>query len=272
MPIPPAPNSALVDAMGRFDRELRSVPEWAGWEQNKAHLYAIEHDGSRYPVKHIVSMATGVPVSEFSGGKASGDANAFVTVRGFHIVELRSGRNPTWVRDELILALDMYLRYAGNPPSKESAEIIELSATLNRLARYLGLSREDRFRNRNGVYMKLMNFRRFDPAFIDAGKVGLSRGGKTEEEVWTNFAHDPARCHQVAETIRGALAAVPDDDLIISGLVGDEIDEAEEGRVITAMHRRYERDARIVRAKKKQALALSGRLTCEACDFDFRAQ
>src|ERR1700730_5018375 len=202
MPIPPVASSTLVDAVARFDRELRHSPEWDGWEQNKAHLYAIEHDASRYPVKHIVSMATGIPVAEFSGGKASGDANAFVSARGFQIVELRSGRNPTWVRDELILALDMYLRYAGNPPGKDSAEIIELSATLNRLAPYLRLTREDRFRNANGVYMKLMNFRRFDPAFIDAGKVGLSRGGKTEEEVWADFAHDPVRCHQVAETIR----------------------------------------------------------------------
>ena len=67
------------------------------------------------------------------------------------------------MRDELILALDMYVRYSGNPPSKESTEIIELSDTLNRLARYLGLTRADRFRNANGVYMKLMNFRRFDP-------------------------------------------------------------------------------------------------------------
>jgi hypothetical protein len=69
--------------MAQFDQELRHSPEWAGWEQNKAHLYAIEHDGSRFPVKQIVSMATGTPVSEFSGGTAPGDANAFSSARGF---------------------------------------------------------------------------------------------------------------------------------------------------------------------------------------------
>jgi predicted HNH restriction endonuclease len=271
MPIPPATSSALLGAMARFDQELRHSPEWAGWEQNKAHLYAIEHDGNRYPVKEIVSMATGMPVSEFSGGRAPGDANAFVSAQGLNIVELRQSRNPTWVRDELILALDMYLRSAGNPPGKESAEIVELSATLNRLARYLGLTKADRFRNANGVYMKLMNFRRFDPVFIDAGKVGLARGGKTEEEVWDDFAHDPVRCHQVAETIRRTVASAPDDEVIVAGLA-DEIEEAEEGRVITEMHRRYERDARIVQTKKKRALAAMGRLTCEACKFDFHAR
>lgn len=268
MPIPPAPSSALIDAMVRFDHELRASPDWSGWEQNKAHLYAIDHNGSRYPVKLIVSMATGTPVSEFSGGKAAGDANAFVSALGFQVVELRSGRNPTWLRDELILALDMYIQYAGNPPGKESAEIIQLSPTLNRLARYLGLTTADRFRNANGVYMKLMNFRRFDPVFTEAGKVGLSRGGKAEEDVWREFARDHARCHHVAGTIRDALERAPDDETIADLATGD-MEEAEEGRVVTALHRRYERDSRIAQAKKRHALAVCGQLACEACGFDF---
>jgi 5-methylcytosine-specific restriction enzyme A len=56
--------------------------------------------------------------------------------------------------------------------------------------------------------------------------------------------------------------------------VGDfadaEIAEADEGRVITAIHRRYERNLAIVKAKKHRALARVGRLACEACGFDFR--
>jgi predicted HNH restriction endonuclease len=268
MPIPPATAETLRDAMGRFDRDLRSTPDWAGWEQNRAHRYAIEQDGRRYPVKQIVSMATGMPVSEFSGGQAAGDANQYVAARDFAIVELRR-RNPTWVRDELILALDLYLRYTGNPPPKGSAEIDELSETLNRLGRYLGIATEDRFRNVNGVYMKLMNFRRFDPVFTDAGKRGLSRGGQAEEEVWNTFAPSPERCHEVAQTIRQALADAQDGETI-ADLAGEGIEEAEEGRVITAMHRRYERNAALVQAKKKRALATLGRLACEACGFDFR--
>jgi hypothetical protein len=121
-------------------------------------------------------MATGFPVSEFSGGRAAGDANEYVRSRGLSVIELRS-RNPKWTRDELILALDMYLKYAGNPPGTSSAEIGELSVTLNHLARYLGVIRDARFRNANGVYMKL-NFRRFDPAFraVGQGRLGARRG------------------------------------------------------------------------------------------------
>jgi len=204
LPIPSVPTETLLAAMTRFDHELRDTPDWAGWEKNKAHLYAIEHAEQRYPVKQIVSMATGLPVSEFSGGQAPGDANVYVASHDLKVIELRR-RNPTWARDELIVALDMYLRHAGNPPGKGSAEIADLSDTLNRLARYRGITQADRFRNTNGVYMKLMNFRRFDPAFTDAGKVGLSRGGKAEEDVWNEFASDPGRCHEVSEAIRAAV-------------------------------------------------------------------
>jgi hypothetical protein len=80
MPIPQVATEALHDAMARFDRDFRDAPEWAGWGQNRAHQYAIEHDGKHYTVKQIVSIATGTPVSEFSGGQAAGDANQFVTL------------------------------------------------------------------------------------------------------------------------------------------------------------------------------------------------
>jgi hypothetical protein len=75
MPIPQVMTEALSHAMARFDRDFRTTPDWADWEQNRAHLYAIEHDGQRYPVKQIVSMATGLPVSEFSGGEAAGECS-----------------------------------------------------------------------------------------------------------------------------------------------------------------------------------------------------
>lgn len=161
----------------------------------------------------------------------------------------------------------MYLQYAGNPPPKGSAQIDELSETLNRLGRYLGIATEDRFRNVNGVYMKLMNFRRFDPVFTEAGKRGLSRGGHLEEEIWNEFASDPERCQAVAQTIRQAFASASEGETI-ADLGADGIEEAEEGRVIAALHHRYKRNSALVQAKKRKALATLGRLACEACGFD----
>jgi 5-methylcytosine-specific restriction enzyme A len=126
---------------------------------------------------------------------------------------------------------------------------------LDRLGRYLGLTKSNRFRNPNGVYMKLMNFRRFDPAFTEAGKVGLSSGGKLEGDIWDEFAADPERCHATAEAIQQSLEPIPEGEALGTLPTGDDDGEAEEGRVITAMHRRYERDPKIVQRKKQQALA-----------------
>jgi 5-methylcytosine-specific restriction protein A len=96
MPIPVVAAEALADAMARFDRDFRDGTEWASWEQNKAYLYAIEHDGQRYPVKQIISMATGMPVSDFIGRDATGDANQYVVARGFAL--LRCDGAIDWMR------------------------------------------------------------------------------------------------------------------------------------------------------------------------------
>jgi 5-methylcytosine-specific restriction enzyme A len=85
------------------------------------------------------------------------------------------------------MILPTTLRFAGNPPRKGTAEIDELSETLNRLGRYLGIATRDHFRNVNGVYMKLMNFRRFDAVFTQAGKVRLSRGGNRKRGYGTRL-------------------------------------------------------------------------------------
>jgi hypothetical protein len=137
MPIPNVPAEALRNAMGQFDRDLRDAADWRDWEQNRAYQYAIDHAGATLPCQAYRQHGDRYAVSDFSGGRAAGDANRYVADRGLKVIELRP-RNPDWVRDELILALDMYLRYAGYPPRKGSAEIDELSETLNRLARYLG--------------------------------------------------------------------------------------------------------------------------------------
>ena len=84
---------------------------------------------------------------------------------------------------------------------------ISLSQTLNRLGDKLfpPAERGTSFRNLNGVYMKLMNFRRLDPNYIKEGKKGLSRGAKADELVWNEFSQHPTRCREVAEAIIGSL-------------------------------------------------------------------
>jgi predicted HNH restriction endonuclease len=136
-------------------------------------------------------------------------AYGFETTEPFPIPEpedeATARRNPPWSRDELILALDLYLRFRNAPPGKDSAEVAELSAFLGRMSRGLGLTDAETFRNANGVYMKMMNFRRFDPEYTADGRVGLVRGNKEEEVVWNEFSGDPAA---LAAAVAGLHAAV----------------------------------------------------------------
>jgi 5-methylcytosine-specific restriction enzyme A len=88
--------------------------------------------------------------------------------------ESQEARNPTWSRDELILTLDLYFQFKGNPPGKTSENILELSDLLNKMGAQIADRKAD-FRNPNGVYMKVMNFRRFDPIYISQGKKGLQK-------------------------------------------------------------------------------------------------
>lgn len=173
-------------------------------------------------------------------------------------------RNPPWSRDELILALDLYVRFKGNPPGKSSPEIMGLSSLLNRIAGGSGGEAED-FRNPNGVYMKLMNFRRFDPVYQAQGKTGLTRGNKLEETVWNDFASDPPRLNTIAYAIEANLneqaASFSDIDEV------QEIEEAEEGRILTRAHLIRERSRKLVEAKKSAVLRTNGTLACEACGF-----
>lgn len=173
-------------------------------------------------------------------------------------------RNPRWSRDELIVALDFYLRHQKFIPNNTSTKIKELSQFLNSLQLKIGGDLPDKFRNNNGVYMKLMNFRRFDPNHKSRG---LERGNKDEEVVWDLYATKPYELKQVADGIRGlvlsadALQPLPNED--------DE-EEAIEGKLLTRTHKYHERDARIVKLKKEHVLDEQGALSCEVCVFDFQ--
>ncbi len=273
MAIKDTTKAACLDAMTRFDAELRGHGEWESWETNKAHKYAISEGGALYPVKQIVSMASGVPRSEFTGGVASWDANPVVEKLGFMVTPLNVSalRNPTWNRDELILALDTYVRFGGNPPGKTSVDIIELSRLLNDVQKVLGGQVSETLRNPSGVYMKLMNFRRLDPLYVETGRVGLSRGGKLEEVVWAEFHADPERLARIATAIRVSISNMGEviTDSLMLAFNGDDQFEANEGRILTVQHQRRERSREIVRRKKTQELAKDGRLACAVCEFDF---
>ena len=114
--IPPATSEQIIAAAGRFDAELRGAPEWLGWEENQAHKHALVIAGRRYPVKKVLSLATGIPVANFSGGEES---TSFLSTRGFEVVPLRT-ETVSSDHDELRSPLQLILESLRECPYKHT--------------------------------------------------------------------------------------------------------------------------------------------------------
>lgn len=182
------------------------------------------------------------------------------------MTDRKPARRPNWSRDETILALDLYQRRKP-PPGKTDREVLALSQLLRSLRPDLSAD-DPEFRNPSGVYMKLMNLRAVDP---DHDGSGLSSARATDREVMGEFGGDPALLALTAARIREAMSVGGIDLEVAERVEADGITEAREGRVLTAVHVRRERNPKLIEAAKKKAYAEHGALRCEACGFDFEA-
>lgn len=236
-----------------------------------ARDYHVVREGRTYPSKALLGAArayvgdgaAALKASEFSGGRRT--VVKRLSALGFTVPD--APRNENWRWEELVLALDLYFKAKILSAKEIDAECQSLSQTLGEMGRQLGVAKSDTYRNWNGVHLKLMNFRRLDPHFQSAGKVGMRRGAKAEEAVWVEYVDNPTALREEAERILVAIelsALIPTDDGTSDPY------EAEEGGVQMRTHRYYERDRTLIRRKKADA-AMKGRLACEACGFDFEA-
>jgi 5-methylcytosine-specific restriction protein A len=264
---------AVLQAIEEYDQ----LGEEAFLEQygfGPARSYFLIHKGRRYPSKAIAGVAHGyqypqkgpLTSAEFAGGDAT--VKAKLESLDFKVTSpddgsrgepVSSRRNPPWTRDELILALDLYIRSGRRVLSEDHPDVIALSDLLNQLP--IHKEREAKFRNPNGVAMKLANFRALDPAA--EGKHGLSRGNSLEPKIWNKFADNQKLLRETAEAIAQNAKANQDND------PDEEIDldeEFAEGRTLTRAHRTRERSGKAVAQRKKMA---GDRPRCEVCQFDF---
>jgi 5-methylcytosine-specific restriction protein A len=111
-------------------------------------------------------------------------------------------RSPRWSRDEVVLALALYFEHRGDylPPSSKKIE--ELSEVLNSMGSGVGV---EKYRNPNGVAMKLMNFRSLDPMYVQAGAKGLSGASKLDKEIWNEFFGKEAELLRIAGEFRRSI-------------------------------------------------------------------
>ena len=175
-----------------------------------------------------------------------------------------SSRNPKWTEDEVTLALDLYFgSFSEKSWDANSTEVIELSEILNRLAIHDSGDKNAKFRNPNGVALKLSNLAHFDPKRGE----GMSRGSKTDEEIWNRYSEDRITLSEMASKIRLAGDNLPEDYADSGTNEDDEVLELE-GGVLFRRHRYLERN-RSNRAKKiKSVLKKTGKISCEVCGIE----
>ena len=100
------------------------------------------------------------------------------------------GKSYRWTRDELILALAVYIAAGKRQLPATDPEVIAL-------ARCIG-------RTPASVNMRLGNFLSVDPSYSGEGL----RGGYDKcRAVWDEFAHVPAHLRATAEVIRRRIAS-----------------------------------------------------------------
>jgi MoxR-like ATPase len=177
MSLPAVDRARILESLARFDREERDSPKWRDWEGKGNFKYAIVHDGQLYPVKEIVSLATGTPTSGFSGGT---QANGLVQKTGFSVEALHL---PT--ESEVQIALHELLLSKAST-SIEPAEAYEGIADKFALPARL---RSKRMENSDEVHWQ--NRVRFaHRKLVDAGVVDPSEHGRwklvvrTQPKVW----------------------------------------------------------------------------------------
>jgi len=180
-------------------------------------------------------------------------------------------RNPPWHRDEIILALDLYSKLEPGQINARNPDIQELSRLLNRLPIFNVRPDEVKFRNPNGVGLKLSNFLALDTSYHGKGMQSYSQ---LDKKVFEEFEFNTDKLHRIAAHISKIAAdpILPNQLYLITEEEDGEVNEVQEGAVIYKLHKYRERDISIVAKKKDVTFQKEGRFLCEACEFDFNVK
>jgi len=113
--------------------------------------------------------------------------------------------NLVWTREEIILAMDLYVREGGldgrTLPSDSTESVRRLSGILNRLGAYPAELRGATYRSPNAVALKLLNLR----AVQTDGAEGMPAHSQADAAAWRDYVDDLPRLHSEAEAIRTRL-------------------------------------------------------------------
>ena len=107
-----------------------------------------------------------------------------------------------WTREEIILAMDLYVRSGGlggghHLPGPKAPGVIELSDLLRTLSAYPAELWPEKYRNTEGVALKLQNLRSVETD----RQHGMPGGSRMDAAVWRDFIDDLEALHAEAGSI-----------------------------------------------------------------------
>lgn len=164
-------------------------------------------------------------------------------------------KNPDWIREELILALDLYFKLDYGQMHGKHPSVIELSETLKSLNLIKNVENLSNFRSIGSVALKLANFKKLDRNF---GGSGMKAGAKLDKEIWKEFSTYRDTLNKEAELIKRLYLKKKDIKLKINT-----------SDLFYQYHKNRESDPIILKFKKEMTLLNDQKLSCEICDFDF---
>lgn len=170
--------------------------------------------------------------------------------------------NPKWIRDEEILLVDLYLSLGTNVPGPRHPKVIELSRLLAAAPWHSPSSRSSTFRNSSGISLKLQNLKS-----IDNGR-GMRNSAAIDRQILNEFAGRQPQLAELAAAIRVGIGMAKSLAVDATDLEPDVV--FTEGRLLTAIHLRRERDPCLRKGllKERQRMNLC---LCDLCEASFEA-
>lgn len=163
--------------------------------------------------------------------------------------------NPSWTKDETILALNLLFELGNANPSPTDKRVINLSKILNQLPIHPLSIRKEQFRNPAGVAFKIQNLKS-----VATGK-GLTNVSKMDKEVWKEFGDKPKEVARLAAEILEDATTFDETDNLDTEISDEEA--FVEGKIITATHRRKERKPEL----RKTIISLRKKNNTIFCDI-----
>lgn len=163
-------------------------------------------------------------------------------------------RQPKWVIDEVILAMDTYFQIGSvhniNP---KNPLVVDLQRTLRSLPIHEGHKSEDKFRNLNGITMILLNIASLD----ENAQYSLRHAAKLQYLVWDYYKNKKDYLNAVARAIRYCLP------LPFKYCVNTDIDQLGfmQGTILYQFHRFIELETKEAKGRRKEAIE-SGQSSC----------